>query len=177
MSLPDMNSNGIAPLKVFTINDEYIVGIYKGSLSEFDLLIKYRQKFDNKWSRLRTPKHIHWAVDIIIKYYLEEKQTKKLLEYLLELWDKNIKAIKSEDDRNQLLNTDDLIIEVNNEALKYPKLAQKGEYSIKFLLLLARLLMIQEKTNLESAYMFKNLLQSLKKGDEIFKIISTATHR
>lgn len=29
----------VKPLKVFRINGEYILGIYKGGLSEFDLLI------------------------------------------------------------------------------------------------------------------------------------------
>jgi hypothetical protein len=46
----------------------------------------------------------------------------------------------------------------------------------KFLILLAKLLMIQEKTNLETAYMFRKLLEALKAGDDIFKIVSIATH-
>jgi len=40
-------------LEVFKINGEYIIGIYQGSLSEFDILIKYRQKQQTgKWSRI-----------------------------------------------------------------------------------------------------------------------------
>jgi len=37
--------------------------------------------------------------------------------------------------------------------------------------------MIQEKTNRADAYMFKNLLEALKKGEDIFSIVSIATHR
>lgn len=66
--------------------------------------------------------------------------------------------------------------QVNKEAANYPKLAEKGEYSVKFLLLLANLLMIQEKTNRSDAYMFKELLHKLKNHKNIFEIVSTASH-
>jgi len=50
------------PLKVYSVNGKFILAVYKGNLSKYDLLIKYRQK-DNStnsgWSRIRTPKHIH----------------------------------------------------------------------------------------------------------------------
>ena len=51
-----------------------------------------------------------------------------------------------------------------------------GIYSIEFLFRLAFLLMIQEKTNREDAYMFKNLLKALLEQKDLFKIISIATH-
>jgi hypothetical protein len=41
----------------------------------------------------------------------------------------------------------------------------------------AKILMVQEKTNMEEAYMFKNLLDALKEGNDIFRIVSIATHR
>ena len=47
----------------------------------------------------------------------------------------------------------------------------------KFLILLAKLLMAQEKTNNNQAYMFRQLLEALKSHNNIFKIVSTATHR
>jgi hypothetical protein len=61
--------------------------------------------------------------------------------------------------------------------VQYAALAQKGEYSVKFLILLAKLLMAQEKTNNNQAYMFRQLLEALKNHNNIFKIVSTATHR
>ena len=42
-------------------------------------------------------------------------------------------------------------------------------------LLIAKLLMVQEKTNRHDAYMFKNLLEKLKEHRNIFEIVSTAT--
>ncbi len=179
MNLPNMiykrNGQEYQPLKVFRINGEYILAVYQGSLSEYDLLIKYRQKENGKWSKIRTPKHIHWAVDILIKMSLEENKTKEFLEFLIDYWDNNVTPLTTEEDRNSLLS-DELLSEVNNEATQYSELVEKGEYSVKFLLLIAKLLMFQEKTNLNTAYMFKNLLEALKEGKDIFKIVSIATH-
>ncbi len=49
--LPTMNfkKNGIIhkPIKFFRVNDSTIIAIYKGSLSPFDILIKYRQKMND----------------------------------------------------------------------------------------------------------------------------------
>jgi hypothetical protein len=64
-------------INAFKVNDSYIIGIYEGSLSEYDIVIKYRQKLkDGSWSNIRTPKHIHWAVDLLIKMQAEPKKQK-----------------------------------------------------------------------------------------------------
>ncbi|GAB4283302.1 MAG: hypothetical protein Kow0068_08150 [Marinilabiliales bacterium] len=179
MCLPSMvfkkNGQEHKPLKIFEVNGSYLLAIYQGRLSKYDLLIKYRQKEDHKWSRIRTPKHIHWAVDVLIKLSLEEDKTKEFLDFLINYWDNNVAPLTNEYERSSLLS-DNLLKEVNNEATQYAELSEKGEYSVKFLLLIAKLLMFQEKTNLNTAYMFKNLLEALKDGEDIFKIVSIATH-
>ena len=169
-----MTIKGQEPLCIIPINGSYILGIYKGKLSDYDILLRYRQKEGEKWSRIRTPKHIHWAVDILIKHYSEPHETDLLLDSLLKLWEQTI-PMKSKDDQERLLSPDKLLDEVNKEAEKYNKLAGKGEYSVKFLILIAKLLMVQEKTNRHDAYMFKKLLEKLKEHKNIFEIVSTAT--
>jgi hypothetical protein len=164
------------PLFVAKVNDEYILAAYKGAFSEYDILIKYRQKKGEKWSRIRTPKHIHWAVDILIKMNMEREKTKQFLDFLICVWEKT-QPIKSEEQRTKVLDLNYLLESNKEDVVRYGKLSKKGEYSVKFLMLLAKLLMIQEKTNLETAYMFKNLLKALKEGEDIFKIVSIATHR
>ncbi|MBW7887467.1 MAG: hypothetical protein H3C35_03775 [Bacteroidetes bacterium] len=139
-----MRVKGIEPLAIIEINDTYLLGVYQGSLSHYDLLLRYRQRDGTSksgWSRIRTPKHIHWAVDVIIKMHHNKKETQKFLHFLIDLW-KTIKPIKSGKKRNFLLNVSNLKKEANAEAKKYPKLANKGEYSIKFLYLIAKLLMV-----------------------------------
>ena len=174
-----MNVKDIEPLTIIKVNDTYILAVYQGSLSEYDLLIRYRQRDKSTksgWSRIRTPKHIHWAVDAIIKMQHNDEETKKFLEFLINLWDTQIQPLKSREERDLLLNVEKLKKEANIEANRYPQLANKGEYSIKFLYLIAKLLMVQEKTNLSNAYMFKNLLDALKVHKDIYKIVSIATH-
>lgn len=169
-----MVCNNQEPLCVIPINGTYILGIYKGALSDFDILLKYRQKEDGKWSRIRTPKHIHWAVDMLIKHYSEPHETDLLLDSLLKQWEQTV-PLESKEDQEHLLSPERLLADVNDEAEKYNKLADKGEYSVKFLILIAKLLMVQEKTNRHDAYMFKNLLEKLKEHRNIFEIVSTAT--
>lgn len=173
---PSMVTSGKTPLAEFPVNGTFYVAIYQGSLSPYDVLIKYRQFEDGKWSRIRTPKHIHWAVDILIKQHMENNDTERLIDSLIDLWDNTIQPIRNEEDRTRILDPETLLAEVNADAMNYNALAGKGEYSVKFLLLLARLLMVQEKTNYEGAFMFRNLLEQLREHKDIFKIVSTATH-
>jgi hypothetical protein len=167
----------VTPLKVFLPDDKTIIGVYQGSFSQFDILIKYRRvKKDGKWSNIRTPKHIHWAVDLLIKMHSGKKKIRQFLAFLLDVWNKT-SPIKNKDERNKILNVKTLLEVHKNKIKEYQSISQFGEYRIEFLILLAKLLMIQEKTNMPGAYMFKKLLEALKKGEDIFSIVSIATHR
>lgn len=164
------------PLAIFEVNGSYIVGVYQGSLSEFDILIKYREKKpDGTWSRIRTPKHIHWAVDILIKLHGDKKKTQDFLDFLIGVW-QSVEPIKDRQAQQDRLNLEVLLQDSKEKIAEYESLGTKGEYSVKFLILLAKLLMTQEKTNLETAYMFKRLLEALRRGDDIFSIVSIASH-
>ncbi len=172
---PSMQWRGEEPINVFVINNMYIVGIYKGKISEYDIVIKYRQKEGNKWSRLRTPKHIHWTVDLLLKLQKEPDKTQEFIDILLKKWEE-VEPIKSEEERKLRTNIEYIIEHYKDELDNYKELSKHGEYSVKFLVVLAELLMIQEKTNREDAYMFKKLLEALKRGESIYKIVSIAAH-
>jgi len=151
------------PIKKFLVNDNTIIAVYKGSLSAFDILIKYRQKLKNgRWSRIRTPKHIHWTVDILMKTQTFKGLTQEFLDFFIDIWNKTT-PIKSEQER-QLLDLKNLLDISKEEIERFKELSKKGEYSVKFLILLAKLLMLQEKTNRPDAYMFKRVLDGLRKG-------------
>ncbi|KKU98925.1 MAG: hypothetical protein UY32_C0011G0010 [Candidatus Jorgensenbacteria bacterium GW2011_GWC1_48_8] len=165
------------PIRIFIPEKNIIVGVYQGSLSKYDILIKYRQGLKNgKWSNIRTPKHIHWAVDLLIKMHADKGKIKKFLGFLLDIWKKTT-PIKSKSDRKKILDIKNLLYKHGNKIKQYQSISQYGEYRIEFLILLAKLLMIQEKTNMADAYMFRRLLEALKRGEDIFKIVSIATHR
>ena len=61
------------------------------------------------------------------------------------------------------------------EAEQYSDNKLRGEYPISFLILISRILMVQERTNREDAYMFKGLLESLKEHKDLYTVISKAT--
>lgn len=163
------------PLFVTEIDDRYMLAVYQGALSAFDLLVKYRQKIKDRWSKIRTPKHIHWAADMLIKMHEDREHTNAFLDFLLNVWATTI-PIRSEEERTKVLQIESLQKIDEQVRTQIAGLDQKGEYSINFLIILGRLLMIQEKTNMEKAYMFGRLLEALRAGDDIFKIVSTATH-
>mgnify|MGYP000349248294 FL=1 len=170
-----MTSRRSLLLLSFPVGNDYMIGVYQGSLSQFDIIVKYRQKENGRWSRLRTPKHIHWAVDIIIKQHMLPAVTQLFIDELIVLWNQT-NPMTSLVERNQFLNTRSLLQSANAIARNYQNLNGKGEYSVEFLCVLAILLMRQEKTNNPDAYMFKNLLEALKAKNDIFKIVSVATH-
>lgn len=176
MPQPSMTSRIFLLLLSFPVGNDYMIGVYQGSLSPLDIIVKYKQKENGRWSRLRTPKHIHWAVDIIIKQHMLPAVTQLFIDELIVLWNQT-NPMTSLVERNQFLNTQSLLQSANEIARNYQNLNGKGEYSVEFLCVLAILLMRQEKTNNPDAYMFKELLEALKAKDDIFKIVSVATHR
>ena len=148
--------------------DEYVIFVFHGKLSQYDILIKYRKD----GTRIRTPQHIHWAVDILMKMQGNEDLAKEYLTAIQNCWntckplrDSSYETLKAliEDGENNI-NID-----------KYKSLDDYGEYSVEFLYVLMELLAVQEKTNRPDAYMFGNIISELLEADrDLFKIMSTA---
>ena len=171
-----MTSRKLQSLLSFPVGNDYMIGVYQGSKSPYDIIVKYKQKENGRWSRPRTPKHIHWAVDIIIKQHMLSADTLLFIDGLIRIWNRTT-PMTSLVDRTQFLNVGSLLQSANAIAQNFQQLNGKGEYSVEFLSVLAILLMKQEKTNNPNAYMFKKLLDALKAKDDIFRIVSVATHR
>jgi hypothetical protein len=168
------------PLQIYYINEKFILAVYQGKLSPLDMLLRYRQKIKDKngnsvWSSIRTPKHIHWAVDILIKMHQERGLVEGFLDFLIKIWNETNQQ-ESESQRAEAIKTENLIPKTEEESKTFYDLNKYGEYSIKFLILLAKLLMQQEKNNMKDAYFFKRLLDELKEGKDIFRIVSIASH-
>ncbi len=171
-----MTSRSEVPFFAERVNDHFIVAIYQGAISDFDIKIKYREMDeDGNWTRIRTPKHVHWVVDILLKMQENPSLTQQFVDKLLEAWEKT-ERISTKKQRKKLLNLDYLLKDFD-EYKQFQVLEKKRRYSIKFLLLLTRLLMIQEKTNREDAYQFKKCLETLRDQHSfIYDIISKATY-
>ncbi len=171
-----MQKDGQEPISQIEINGTYILAFYSGTFSDYDIKICYREKLKNgKWSLVRTPKHIHWVVDVLLKSGDDSTASQQLLNLLKKLWD-TAQPLADDNERNKL-SMEQILKSLDAEIERLKKLEAKGEYSIKFLILLITLLSIQEKTNRSDAYMFPKIIEALQNKEELFKIISTATHR
>lgn len=147
------------------------IGVFPGSrgyIPEHDILIKYQE--DGK--RVRTPKHIHWVIDILIKKEHNKDLTMKFLRYLREMYDE-VKGFENEEDRNNCE-----ITETTKEKLKdFLDLNNYGEYSIEFIGYLIELMIKMEKNMPPErpARVFKELMDAMLREEEIFTIVSKAT--
>lgn len=160
--------NGTKQAIIEFVFTNYIIYVFQGTLSQFDIVIKYKK--DGK--RIRTPKHIHWVVDILMKMQGNETLTKQYLETIQSCWNTCVPLTNND------YNTLKVLIETGEEEIdieKYFNLNTFGEYDVEFLYVLMELLAIQEKTNRADAYMFGKIIEELLEADrDIFKIISTA---
>ena len=166
-------------LQLYKLGDEFVVAVFQGKISMNDMIVKFRQydKMEAKWSRFRQPKHIHWTVDVLIKQEHNKDTVNHFLVNLLNDWEnKNIiPHLMSAEERNNFLKPENLLRYVYIEAEQYSDNKLKGEYPISFLIIISRILMVQERTNREDAYMFKGLLESLREHKDLYTVISKAT--
>ena len=160
-------------IREFEVDDGgTIIAIFQGNRGmnpELDIIVKYIQRE----KRLRTPQHIHWAIDLLIKKEHKATLTKSFVEYLTELYDR-VGPFCSEGDRLKrvlISDTEQLTQETFQPLNKF------GEYSIEFTCYILELIAIQEKTSNPSAFMFRNALSSILEDKEIFQIVSAATYR
>ncbi len=148
--------------------DKYVLYVFQGTLSKFDILIKYK----NDKTRIRTPKHIHWVVDMLIKMQHKKQLAIKFLEELKIIW-KDCRSLQNNDydTLNELVSENINKIQIET----YSELSSYGEYPVDFLFVLMLLLATQEKTNRQDAYMFGKIIDELLETDyDIFRIISRA---
>tara|TARA_Y100000034_G_C6563081_1_gene243721 strand:- start:5 stop:532 length:528 start_codon:yes stop_codon:yes gene_type:complete len=147
------------------------IGVFAGSRGhnpDHDILIKYQE--DGK--RVRTPKHIHWVIDVLIKKEHNKELTLKFLKYLRDMYDR-VKGFESKEDREKCELT-----ETTHEKLReFEELNHHGEYSIEFIGHLIELMIKMEKNMPpeKPARVFRELMDAMVNEKEIFVIVSRAT--
>lgn len=168
----------VKPSKKFAIKeikllDGTVIGVFEGSRGanpDHDILIKYQE---NK-KRVRTPKHIHWVIDLLIKKEHNKNLTISFMKYLRDMYDK-VDGFKSKEDRQTCI-----LKETTLEKLKpFKDLDDYGEYSVEFIGHLIELMIKMEKnTPLDKpARVFKELMDAMIAEKEIFVIVSKATQK
>ena len=147
------------------------IGIFAGSrghIADHDIIIKYQE--DGK--RVRTPKHIHWVIDVLIKKEHNKELTLKFMRYLREMYD-NVDGFTSKEDRAKC----ELKQTTHEKLEEFQELNQYGEYKVDFIGHLIELMIKMEKNTPpdKPAKVFRKLMDSMLKEDEIFVIVSKAT--
>ena len=150
--------------------------IFQGTManaSPFDIKIMYK---DPNAKKIRTPKHIHWAVDLLLKKEHDQQLTNSFLTQIQTDWDATV-ALTSNSYHalSSLVNNF-----VNNANLnQYSQLDSYGEYPVEFLYPLLILLAAQEVTNAQyrnqQAQLFGKVITELHKNNlDIFAVLSAA---
>ena len=170
-SLRDGKGTKAESFKEIKLHDGTIIGVFEGNRGanpDHDILIKYQEE----GKRVRTPKHIHWVIDILIKKEHDKELTLKFLRYLRDMYDR-VKGFESKEDRTKCELT-----ETTHEKLEeFEELNNYGEFSVEFIGHLIELMIKMEKNMPpeKPARVFKELIDSMLKEDEIFVIASKAT--
>ena len=160
--------NGTKKAIIEFIFTDYTIYVFQGSLSQYDIVIKYKKGS----ARIRTPKHIHWAVDVLMKMQGNEALTKRYLRAIQNCWESCVPLAG-----NDYETLKALIVNGENDIdiTQFFSLNAFGEFDVEFLYVLMELLAVQEKTNRADAYLFGSIIEELLSTDrDIFKIISTA---
>ena len=88
-------------IKEIKLNDGTIIGVFEGNRGanpDHDILIKYQES----GKRLRTPKHIHWVIDLLIKKEHNKKLTLEFMKYLRDMYNK-VESFKNKEDRKKCI--------------------------------------------------------------------------
>ena len=164
------NDERIRAILEIEFPDDLFLFVFPGRISQNDIWIKY---MDAKSScRLRTPKHIHWVLDILVKREHNPKLVNNFLNQMLERWN----SITPLPDRTYDVIVDNLIFSRDKISVnRFNELNQFGFWNMDFITHLIELLMLQEKTNNPNAYMFAKVVKSILDEKDPYTIVSDAT--
>ncbi len=129
---------------------DVVIGIFEGDRGydkDRDILIRYKEGK----KRIRTPKHIHWVIDLLVKKEHNRELTLKFMSYLRGIYDK-VESFKSKEDRKNCE-----FKETTQEKLKpFEELNKYGEYKVDFIGHLIELMIKMEKNPSISDYLLIN---------------------
>jgi len=158
-------------IKEIKLDDGTIIGVFEGERGanpDHDILIKYKEQD----KRIRTPKHIHWVIDLLVKKEHNKELTLKFMKYLRDMYER-VEGFKNKEDR-QKCN----LKETTKEKLKeFKELDKFGGYKVEFIGHLIELMIKMEKNTLpeKPARVFRELMDTMIQEKEIFVIVSKAT--
>lgn len=164
------NQERLVSLREFDLDDgDTIIAVFQGNRGahpDQDIIVKYQQRGANQ---MRTPSHLHWAIDLLIKKQHREALTGEFVAFLLALYD-DLQPFASLEDRADRLEHQ-IGAAVNAAALeRFRPLNEFGEYSVEFTSSIIELMGICEKTAAANAFMFRRVLAAIGDDRDIFSV-------
>jgi uncharacterized protein YutE (UPF0331/DUF86 family) len=158
-------------IKEIKLQDGTVIGVFAGSRGanpDHDILIKYQEV----GKHLRTPKHIHWVIDLLIKKEHNRNLTLKFMKYLRNMYDR-VEAFKNKEDRQKCEFKETTLAKLK----PFKALDKYGEYKVEFIGHLIELMIKMEKNTPpeKPARVFKELMDAMINEKEIFVVVSRAT--
>jgi hypothetical protein len=163
----------LTAFREFVTSDGATIGVFQGSKGkrpDLDIVVKYRDRF-TKGARVRTPKHIHWVIDLLLKREHNRVLALAFINYLLDAYD-HVEPFRSLEEQQRC----ELKFSQPAALAPFLKLDRYGQYSTQFIACVMELLAIEEKTGFDGAFMFRGVLQALADEKDIFALVSAATH-
>ena len=146
--------------------DGTIIYVQPGTKSKYDFIVKYKAPH----KRLRTPKHIHIAVDLLMKRAGNPVLTRDFIGFILTRVLPYLKPASTFPPALEIVHS--------GWFHRFNGLDQYGEYSAEFLSVTIELLALQEKTNYPNGSLHTRLFRALYADPvDIFKIVSIASWR
>ncbi|MFH2110534.1 MAG: hypothetical protein ABIJ47_04655, partial [Candidatus Bathyarchaeota archaeon] len=93
-------------------DNNLFIYVFPGRITKNDIWIKFRD-FNVATTRIRTPRHIHWVVDLLIKKDKENSLSSQFLYSMLDRW----KSIKPLSDRKYDTVLENLVLSRKNNFL------------------------------------------------------------
>ena len=155
----------------FVLLDGTTIGVFQGDRGQnphLDILIK----FQKEGGRIRTPAHIHWVIDILIKKEHNRELTLEFLKFLREMYEK-VEPFRTKEQQQKC----ELKQTSYDKIKKFEELNEYGEFSVEFIGHLIELMMIMEKTGLDRAFVFKELMDTMIQEKDIFSIVAKAIQK
>lgn len=172
--MPPLRFRGVVAFREYDIPNDYKIGLFQGNRGHNPAL-DYIVKFKQGRSRLRTPSHIHWATDLLIKYSHDMTLTSQYTTFLLRVYDA-VQPFTTLEQRNAY----DLVYTRQEHIAPFIPLNSYGFFSIQFLTATIELFSICEKQT-PGAFMFRQAIAKFVRFQEgntdFYGLISHANHR
>lgn len=147
---------------VYTTRSNVQILVYPGKKSEspYDFIVKFKEPS----KRERTPAHVHLIAEMYVKYAFAPDLTLELKDHILKVFD-SIQPINFFPPSLQYFKPEHIY--------RFKDLDKVGEFTVEFMLVVTKLMMIQEKTNYPGGSLTKSLYEDFGVKDR-FSVIQKA---